>query len=90
MKVMPKEIKQKLRQLSEACIKARTLEQEVYSMIEKFDVDPDRLNGVSPNSPRTESLAFISNSECRDHENLKEAISEIEEVFLHIVNKENN
>lgn len=84
MKSMPYEIKQKLRQLAKAYIKAGKLENEVCDIIEGYGVEIDRLNANSTIQPSTEALAFIINSE----EDFESSIDEIEEVFLHIINNE--
>lgn len=84
MKSMPKEIKQKLKQLHNAQVKARKLESEVQLMFDKYNVDTDNFRAVGDGEVQTEALAYISNAEG----GIEDSIKEIEKVFLHYVNKQ--
>ena len=90
MNKMPYEIKQKIRQYNEAVLKASQLSAELDTMIEKYGVPIDNLlalTDVFSNEPSTEALAYIHNGECATEESLMDAIVEIEEIFLHFVNR---
>lgn len=87
---MPYEIKQKLRQYQKANIKAKALHDELVEIFEEYGVPYENLTacqefGDFEDEPTTESLAFINNNEGVIEEN----IAEIEEVFLHFVNRNN-
>lgn len=83
---MPYEIKKKLRQYDNANKKAKMLHDEVSDLFEEYGVPYDNLASSHSNyndEPNTEGLAYINNSEGHIESN----IAEIEEVFLHFVNK---
>lgn len=83
---MPYAIKQKLRQIDKYNHKVMALHQEVADMLEEHEVPYENLTAtvdVYSHEPRTEALAFVHNCEG----NIEENIKEIEEVFLHFVNK---
>ena len=83
MKSMPASLKNKLRQLQKATVKAKELEAEIVRIIESYRVDPDYLCANKIDDNFTEALTFIVNAEGYPEDNIKE----IEEVFLYHVNK---
>lgn len=88
MKKMPYEIKQKLRQYDKINAKARSLHDELVEIFEEYGVPYENLSanqefGDYENEPVTEALAFINNCEG----DIEDNIDEIEEVFLHFVNR---
>ena len=90
MNRMPYEIKQKIRQLNKAVLKAKYLSLEVETMIESFGVPVENLIAVVDiysDEPSTEALAYINNGECATARSLEESIAEIEKIFLHFVEK---
>ncbi|MED1268207.1 hypothetical protein P4U03_16635 [Bacillus mycoides] len=88
MKAMPYELKQKLRQYNRTIQKERAIHEEIANELEKYGVtyeSPSTNVDWSEVLFSTEALAVIDNCEGGIEENIKE----IEEVFLHFVNKEN-
>lgn len=84
MKSMPKEIKQKLRQLHKAHVKSRELEAEVQLLFDEYNVDTNDFRAIGNGEVQTEALAYISNAEG----GIEDSIKQIEEVFLYYVNKD--
>jgi hypothetical protein len=86
MKSMPKEIKQKLRQLQKARQKVDNLSCEIEEMLEEYGINTDYLRVTGDEykvEMETEALAFIDYNEG----NIEDNIKEIEKVFLYYVNK---
>lgn len=86
MKKMPVKIKEKLRQYAKLQLKARSLQREIESMIEEYDVPIENLIACADiygDEPETEALAYFHNGECDDIEG---SIEEIEKVFLYFAN----
>ncbi|KOS61474.1 hypothetical protein FJQ98_16475 [Lysinibacillus agricola] len=88
MRNMPYEIKQKLRQYNKANLKAKSLHDELVEIFEEYGVPYENLTanqeyGDYQEENSTEGLAFINNNEG----DIEENIAEIEEVFLHFVNR---
>lgn len=85
MRIMPQKIKNKIKQLQKAATKTKSIERELYSMLELYKIDPDVLLGNSnPDEVYTEALSFVVYGEGEVEENIKE----IEKVFLYYVNKD--
>lgn len=85
---MPYEIKQKLRQYNKANAKAKSLHSELLDIFEQYGVPYENLTaceefGEFKDEHSTESLAFINNCEG----DIEDNINDIEEVFLHFVNR---
>ncbi|MGG2933836.1 hypothetical protein ABEO66_06610 [Bacillus pacificus] len=88
MKAMPYALKQKLRQYDKYTSKAKEVHDEISEMLEGYGVPYEHLTAQHEpfsDEPTTESLTFITHSEGYIEENIKE----IERVFLHFANKEN-
>lgn len=83
---MPYAIKQKLRQINKYNHKVIALHQEIADIIEEYEVPYETLTAQSNREPRTEALAFVHNGEG----DIEENIADIEKVFLHYANKEND
>lgn len=81
---MPNTLKEKLRQYDKATRKARKLHEEIEAEFEKYNVPYENLVANEYEGKCTEALAFISYCEG----NIEENIADIEEVFLHFVNKQ--
>lgn len=86
MKSMPMPLKNKIRQLQAAYIKASRLENEVAEMIKSYGVDIEYLCALKYDDRNTDALAYVTNAEGDVEDN----ILEIEDVFLYYVNKHIN
>ncbi|MCQ4924991.1 hypothetical protein NE686_17960 [Tissierella carlieri] len=85
MNTMPVKIKNKLRQLRKVHEKASVLVDEVEEMFMEYGIATEYLRALgSYGSYQTEALTFIETCEG----DIEDNIQEIEEVFLHYVDKD--
>ncbi len=83
---MPIKIKNKLRQLQNACEKVNKLTQEVEGMFEGYGIGTDCLKACGDFEVDTEALTYITYAEGY----VEDSIEEIEKVFLYYVNNMQN
>ena len=87
MKSMPYHLKQKMRRCQNLVEKANALNFELVEDLERYGVPLDNLTGTDVENEEVwnESFTHLTYGEGDVESNIKE----IEEVFLHFVNKEN-
>ena len=89
MKKMPHELKKKLRRYNKLVLNSKLMYIELERMFEDYGVPYENLTATQESGnhkyePSTEALAYISNCEG----DLEDNIADIEQVFLHFVNKD--
>lgn len=90
MKKMPKSFEKKLRKYNELNNKSAELHEEISNHLDDVGVPYENLVATTDpwsKVPRTESLAYINNCECKTEKSLNEEIESIRKVYEYFVNK---